>query len=301
MISYNNLIEELPAELRFSMMKIIDQLRGEFSDRVTKTDFKRLEDVISALGDKMLELAEAQKRTELRVEELAEAQKRTELRVEELAEAQKRTELRVEELAEAQKRTELRVEELAEAQKRTELRVEELVEAQKRTELRVEELAEAQKKTEETLREVVKKQDRMAKELGGLSNSFGYFLENEAIACLPDILKKKKSIDIQVMDRRYIVYADGKDDEINIYGEGLENGEKVYVIGESKSQFGKKDADRFQKLIQRVSGHVRAKICPLIITHSAHPTVEAYAKKIIPGLEIYKSYEMKRSSPFGIV
>jgi len=226
MISYNNLIEELPAELRFSMMKIIDQLRGEFSDRVTKTDFKRLEDVISALGDKMLELAEAQKRTELRVEELAEAQKRTELRVEELAEAQKRTELRVEEL----------------------------VEAQKRTELRVEELAEAQKKTEETLREVVKKQDRMAKELGGLSNSFGYFLENEAIACLPYILKKKKSIDIQVMDRRYIVYADGKDDEINIYGEGLENGEKVYVIGESKSQFGKKDADRFQKLIQRVSG-----------------------------------------------
>jgi hypothetical protein len=37
-------------------------------------------------------LAEAQKRTEQRVEELAEAQKRTEQRVEELAEAQKRTE-----------------------------------------------------------------------------------------------------------------------------------------------------------------------------------------------------------------
>ncbi len=259
MISYNNLVEELPAELRFSMMKIIDQLRGEFSDRATKSDFNRLEDIVSALGDKMLELAEAQKRTELRVEELAEAQKRTELRVEELAEAQKRTELRVEELAEAQKRT------------------------------------------EETLGEVVKKQDRMAKELGGLSNSFGYFLEDEAIASLPDILKKKKGIDIQVMDRRYIVYADGKDDEINVYGEGLENGKKVYVIGESKSQFGKKDADRFQKLIQRVSGHVRAKIYPLIITHSAHPTVEAYAKKIIPELEIYKSYEIQRRSPFTII
>ncbi len=245
MISYNNLVEELPAELRFSMMKIIDQLRGEFSDRATKSDFNRLEDIVSALGDKMLELAEAQKRTELRVEELAEAQKRTELRVEELAEAQKRT--------------------------------------------------------EETLGEVVKKQDRMAKELGGLSNSFGYFLEDEAIASLPDILKKKKGIDIQVMDRRYIVYADGKDDEINVYGEGLENGKKVYVIGESKSQFGKKDADRFQKLIQRVSGHVRAKIYPLIITHSAHPTVEAYAKKIIPELEIYKSYEIQRRSPFTII
>jgi len=210
-------------EVQFPMMKILDQLREEVLDTVTKADFKTLENVVSALGDKMLELAEAQKRTELRVEELAEAQKRT----------------------------------------------------------------------EETLREVVKKQDRMAKELGGLSTSFGYFLENEAIAFLPEVLKKKKDIDIQVMDRRYIVYADGKDDEINIYGEGLESGKKIYVIGESKSQFGKKDADRFQKLLQRVSAHVRAKVYPLIVTHSVHPTVEEYAKKTIPGLEFYKSYEMK--------
>jgi hypothetical protein len=243
MISYNKLIEKLPEEMQFPIMKILEQFREDLLDTVTKADFKRLENVVSALGDKTLELAEAQKRTELRVEELAEAQKRTELRVEELAEAQKRT--------------------------------------------------------EETLREVVKKQDRMAKELGGLSTSFGYFLENEAIAFLPEILKKKKGIDIQVMDRRYIVYADGKDDEINIYGEGLEEGKKVYVIGESKSQFGKKDADRFQKLLQRVSAHVRAKVYPLIVTHSVHPTVEAYAKKVIPDLEIYKSYEMKvkRSEP----
>jgi len=57
------------------------------------------------------------------VEELAQAQKRTEERldrleavVEELAQAQKRTEQRVEELAQAQKRTEERVTELAQAQ-----------------------------------------------------------------------------------------------------------------------------------------------------------------------------------------
>ncbi|MDR5683462.1 MAG: hypothetical protein QN163_05480 [Armatimonadota bacterium] len=67
----------------------------------------------SLLGEEVLqlpfvvrELAEAQKRTEQRVEELAQAQKRTEQRVEELTEAQKRTEQRVEELVQAQKRTE---------------------------------------------------------------------------------------------------------------------------------------------------------------------------------------------------
>ncbi len=63
---------------------------------------------------------------------------------------------------------------------------------------------------------IVKSQDKMAKELGGLANSFGYFLENEAIKFLPGILKKEKNIHIEVMDRRFIVYADGKDDEINI-------------------------------------------------------------------------------------
>ncbi|MDM8526117.1 hypothetical protein QUF80_22305 [Desulfococcaceae bacterium HSG8] len=266
MISYGNLIRELPAEVQFPMMKILDQLRGEVSDMVTITDFRRLENVVSVLGDKILELAEAQKRTEMRVEELAEAQKRTEMRVEELAEAQKRTERRVEELAEAQKRTEIRVEELAEAQKRT----------------------------EDTLSQVVGKQDRMAREVGGLSTSFGYFLENEAIRFLPDILKREKGIDIRVMDRRFIVYADGKDDEINIYGEGLRDGREVYVIGESKSQLGKKDVDRFRKLVRRVTGHLKSEVHPLFVTHSAHPNVEAYAKENMPELTIYRSYKLKK-------
>jgi hypothetical protein len=52
------------------------------------------------------ELAEAQKRTEARVEELAEAQKRTEARVEELVQAQKHTESALERLTHAQERTE---------------------------------------------------------------------------------------------------------------------------------------------------------------------------------------------------
>ncbi|MCS7059898.1 MAG: hypothetical protein RMN25_01925 [Anaerolineae bacterium] len=63
------------------------------------------------LTDELLELPVV-------VQKLAEAQRRTEQRVEELAEAQRRTEQRVEELAEAQRRTEQRVEELAEAQGR---------------------------------------------------------------------------------------------------------------------------------------------------------------------------------------
>jgi hypothetical protein len=57
-----------------------------------------LTDELLALPDLVRELAEAQKRTEQRVEELVEAQKRTELRVQELAQAQGRAEQRMDRL-----------------------------------------------------------------------------------------------------------------------------------------------------------------------------------------------------------
>ena len=113
----------------------------------------------------MEELAEAQRRTEQRVEELAEAQRRTEQRLEELAEAQQRTEQRVEELAEAQRRTEQRVEELAEAQRRTEEQMRQLVERQQqlegrmdRLEIAMRELAESQRQTDQKMRELAESQ-----------------------------------------------------------------------------------------------------------------------------------------------
>jgi hypothetical protein len=89
-MQYADIFAEFPPELRLPLARLVDALKAEFG--VRRTDFEELKAVVR-------DLAEAQKRTELRVEELAEAQKRTELRLEELTEAQK-------ELAAAQKRTE---------------------------------------------------------------------------------------------------------------------------------------------------------------------------------------------------
>lgn len=66
---------------------------------VTKAELNELTGVVHDLSGVVKELAEAQKRTEIRVEELAEAQQRTEVRIEELADAQKRTEFAVGDLA----------------------------------------------------------------------------------------------------------------------------------------------------------------------------------------------------------
>lgn len=185
-----------------------------------------------------------------------------------------------------------RVSDLALAQKRTEQSVEELTQAQKRTEQRVAELAEAQKKTEESLRTVIKEQKNIRRDFGGLSDSIGYTLENQAIRYLPNILEKDFGLKVEVLDRRFIEYPDGGDDEINIYGEGLLNGEKVYVIGESKSRLGRKDVDRFSKFLIRVSNHLHARIIPILVTHSLRPQVERYAKEKIEGLRLYMSFQL---------
>ncbi|BCB96348.1 hypothetical protein JZK55_12700 [Dissulfurispira thermophila] len=93
---YLEAIEELPGEIKLPLMRVLELFREEIAETVKRSDFEELKSVVR-------ELAEAQKRTEQRVEELAEAQKRTEQRVEELAEAQKKTEEELRSLARSHK------------------------------------------------------------------------------------------------------------------------------------------------------------------------------------------------------
>lgn len=80
-----------------------------------------LPDQLLSLPDLIRALAEAQERTEQRLETLT-------IRVDALAEAQQRTEQRVAELAEAQQQAAVRLGELAEAQRASEVRIDRLAE-----------------------------------------------------------------------------------------------------------------------------------------------------------------------------
>jgi len=84
MQSLINIIDELPYELRLPLIKAFEYFRQEIADTVKKSDFDELKAVVK-------ELAEAQKRTEQRLEELAEAQKRTEEELRELTKEHKIT------------------------------------------------------------------------------------------------------------------------------------------------------------------------------------------------------------------
>lgn len=213
---------------------------------------------MAALRGVMGEVAEAQKRTETRVEELAEAQTRTEARVEELAEAQQRTEMRMEELAVAQKRTEVRMGELAEAQKRTESRMEELAEAEARTEARIDRLTAAQEETRAEIDELVQVtktlvwgQDDLRKQLGGIALSVGQGLEAYAMERVPTLLEQEFGFKTRSAMPE-VLGPPGASFEIDVVYRGSHAGQPVVVLTEVKTNITETEVREFLALVDRV-------------------------------------------------
>lgn len=112
-------IEDLDPKLKKVLMDLMREVDLRLGSPVSREDFRELKDIVRSQTATTKDLAEAQERTEVRLEQLAEAQRRTEIRLEELAEAQKRTEARVEQLAEAQKKTEAELKKLVQEHPKT--------------------------------------------------------------------------------------------------------------------------------------------------------------------------------------
>jgi len=180
------------------------------------------------------------------------------------------------------------VKELAEAQKRTEKRVEELAKA-------LNELAEAQRRTEEVLRSEAQKNKKTREQMGGLSMSFGYVLENEAYKKLPELLARDFGITVEErLTRKYLRDIEGNFIEVNIfgYGEKKENGKakRITIIGESKAQLSTNDVDKFlRKKMKRLEG-LYEDVFMVLVTHMiSGPDVEAYAQQ--KQVNLYYSYD----------
>jgi chromosome segregation ATPase len=278
------------------------QKRTEEAQRRTEEElasFKRTtEENFNKVWTAIRELAEAQKRTEQRLNELAEAQKRTEQRVEELAQAQKETEQKIKELTEAQKKTEQRINELVEAQKRTEQEIEkiwgaikELTEAQRKTEQRVNELAEAQKKTEESLKKLIEDHRKTREKLEGLSDSFGYLLEDRAIKSLPKILKENYNLDVVEKLRRDYIIINGEHVEVNIFGKVKRGDEEFILLGEAKSKVSKKAIDDFVKKCDKISKNFSKEAIKILVSYIFSPYIKDYANQ--KGIILIHSYELE--------
>jgi hypothetical protein len=166
------------------------------------------------------------------------------------------------------------VTDLAEAQKRTEERL-------GRLEAVVTDLAEAQKRTETVLQALVVRVDRVDKELGNISNSVGYFLEDRALRSLPRILSERSELVVEGKLLRAFVDTAGKRCQVNIWGAARRSdGSAVRVVGEVKIQLGSKHLGELERLLKRLRPVIsEPEVLGLLVTSMAEPEIVAEAER----------------------
>ncbi|MGH9842170.1 MAG: hypothetical protein ACREEM_25745, partial [Blastocatellia bacterium] len=154
--------------------------------------------------------------------------------------------------------------------------VEELAEAQKRTEVRVEELAGAQTRTEEEIRKLTishiqleKTVGAMRQDIGGVANTIGYMLENEAYRHLPKLLAAQHNIHLSSRIIRQQIGAE----EINFLAEGKRGKTPILIVGEAKSKLAPKHLTQLKRKVEEVAAHHPAaknrEIVPVMVVHFA--------------------------------
>ena len=248
---------------------VLNEVIDLHNDLVKVSDFSELKSIVK-------DLAQAQHRTEERVEQLAQAQERSEERlgrleaaVERLAQAQQRTEDRVGRLEDA-------VERLAEAQLRTEDRVGRLEDA-------VERLAEAQRRTEVALQ-------KLSRQVGGLSETVGGDIEDIAYIVLHDVLQREFGWQVGVLERQWQTW--GKEpEEVNILGQARDPSrpdQVIYIVGEAKHNLTAKEVDRFIGQLKRARDHLEGEIFPVCFCYRARPEVQQKVKDA--GIRLVFSY-----------
>jgi len=191
--------------------------------------------------------------------------------------------IKVEQLVEAQKKTEARLDSLT-------IKVEQLVEAQKKTEEVVKKILVEQRTMKNELRKVIEEHSKTRIQLGRLSATVGYDLEDKSYIFLPPLLEKDHCIKIiGKLSRGYLKNKENEYLEINIVGRGFMENKEIIIIGECKSQLSKKGIDEFiRKKLNRLKGSFE-NIFPVLVTYMiAEHDVDEYVKK--KGIALYYSY-----------
>jgi len=85
-----------------------------------------------------------------------------------------------------------------------------------------------------------KRNEQTRKQVGVLTDNFGYLLEDRAIRTLPKLLKERYGFEITEPLRRDFIEINGKYIEVNIYGKARKNDEEFIIIGEAKTRINNK-------------------------------------------------------------
>ena len=161
---------------------------------------------------------------------------------------------------------------LVEAQARTEVALTQLTEAQARTERRLEQLAEAQARTEAAVQ-------TLAQQVGRLSETIGFTLEDLAREVTPAYLAHHHGIHVPQLERRFFV-VDGQELEVDFYGEGRRDGETVAVVGEVRSRIHGRDVEAAVRQATRLAPELPGTPVAVLFGFVIHPSAREAAGRL---------------------
>ena len=253
---FNDLKQTMDPTAAEKIVDVIGSVYEELKNSVTKTEFNELKEIVRELAERVSDLTKRVDTLTIRMDELTQRVDTLTIRMDELTQ-------RVETLTN-------RMDELTANVSRLEHTVEDLVGEMKRMK--------------------VSMQD-MKQEIGGLSHTVGYRLEDEAMKSLPSLLKRDFSIDTEgMLVRDYIEIGPKKYVELNIWGHGLRSGKPVEIIGEAKSQLKKKDVDQFLQTLKILEPLINKPIIPLLVTYQTSVDVRRYIQG--KNIALYFSYQL---------
>ncbi|MBX6423049.1 hypothetical protein [Thermosulfurimonas sp. F29] len=171
-------------------------------------------------------------------------------------------------------------------EKETEENFRRVWEAIERLTERVDRLTERVDRLTEQVERIARGLERTREELGGLSRTVAYALENEAYRHLPSFLRRVHGI--ETVERLIRTYIDGE--EVDLFGKVRRNGKEMFLVGEAVLKLDDREKLRsIWRKVEAVKEEFGGEVLPVIVTHIAHPEVLERARKA--GILVVQSFE----------
>ncbi len=179
-------------------------------------------------------------------------------------------------------------------------RVDQLTEDVRQLTKRVDQLTQRVDQLTEDVRQLTGEMKKMKddlkdvrKQVGGLSITVGYTLENEAYRYLPKLLRRDHGLEVlEPLIRTFVKDHRGRPLEVNIFGKARQNDHELVILGEAKAQLSKRDVDRFLRRKVKPLETVFPEKFLVLVTHMiSDPEVEEYVRD--KGIALYYSYQFR--------
>ncbi|MCS6769335.1 MAG: hypothetical protein NZ570_02735 [Candidatus Caldarchaeum sp.] len=114
----------------------------------------------------------------------------------------------------------------------------------------------------------------LAKQVGALSDTIGFGLEDIAKVVVPGWLLRHEGIAVDgELERRWFI-VDGEEVEVNLYGEGEREGRRLVIVGDAKSRIYRREVEDFDEAAEKVAKVVGRELYKFLFGYLIHPSAE---------------------------